>query len=114
MAKENARKRAEKAEKGKEEKKGLNIKGTSKKEVTQVKKKRKIKSFQRSNKSKTRYYDHDSENMTKASEMEAQKRKNVTVFEGFIGTKKGDLASGYDENLIGVNDREQPIEDERY
>lgn len=114
MAKENARKRAEKAEEGKEENKGLHIKGISEKEVTQVKKKREIKSFQRSNKSKNRYYAHSSENMIKASEMEAQKRKGVTVFEGFIGTKKGDLASGYDENLIGVNDREQLIEDERY
>ena len=45
--------------------------------------------------------------------MESEKRRDVTVFEGFIGTRKGDLASGYDENLIGVNDREKNIDIER-
>ncbi len=114
MAKENNMKRAEKEEKGKEDK-GLEIKGTSKKDTTQVKKKREIKTFQRSNKSKTRYYAYHSEKMERASEKEAKERKGVTVFEGFIGTKKGDLSSGYDENLIGVNDKEKIIEDdERY
>ena len=52
--------------------------------------------------------------MTEYSKTESKKRKGVTVFEGFIGTKKDDFTSGYDENLIGVNDTEQPIEEERY
>lgn len=115
MAKENARRNIEQTEKGRKKNGlGINIKGTREDKATQIKKKRTIKSFQRSNKPKTRYYEHVSETMKKASEIESQKRKGVTVFEGFMGTKRSDLASGYDENLIGVNDREQPIEDERY
>ncbi len=111
MAKENAKKRAEKSAQGKTEKED-DEKGTGKQETTKVKKKREIKSFQRSNKSKIRYYAHYSEEMRRASEIEAQKRKGVTVFEGFVGTKKADLASGYDENLLHVNDREKPIDSE--
>ncbi len=112
MAKENARKREEKEKNGKTSK-DSNIKGTSERDTMQVKKKRDIKSFQRSNKPKTRYYAHISDSMKRASEMESEKRRDVTVFEGFIGTRKGDLASGYDENLIGVNDREKNIDIER-
>lgn len=114
MAEENARKMEEKAPKEKDKKQKIHVRGTSEKDIIPIEKKRKIKSFQRSNKSKTRYYEHHSKKMTEYSKTESKKRKGVTVFEGFIGTKKDDFTSGYDENLIGVNDTEQPIEEERY
>lgn len=113
MARENQKKReADKETAGSKEEKGK-IQGTSKKDVPKIEIRRNIKSFQRTNKSKFRFYAYESERMKTLSEYEAQKRKGVTVFEKFTGTKKDDLASGYDENLIGVNDKEKPIEYER-
>lgn len=120
MAKENEKKRAERAtkeaseaEKSEEPEKGkkkLDIRGTSKSDVPKSEKRRNIKSFQRSNKGKVRYYTHESEKMRKATEIEAEKREGVTVFEKFTGSKKTDLKSGYDENAIGTNDRfETPV-----
>ena len=115
MAKENEGLRAqktEKEEKGNEEgkkapkgKKEFDIKGTSKSDVPKTEIKRNIKSFQRSNKGKVRYYAHKSETMRRATEMEAERRKGVTVFEKFMGSKKEDLKSGYDENALGTNKR---------
>ena len=37
--------------------------------------------------------------------MAAEQREGVTVFERFTGSKKEDLNSGYDENLLGTNKR---------
>lgn len=122
MAKENEAKRVAKAEKAKEEgkesekgKKKFDIKGTNKSDVPKTEIRRNIKSFQRSNKGKVRYYAHESEAMRRATEMQAEKREGVTVFEKFTGSKKADLKSGYDENALGTNDRfEEPIlDDER-
>lgn len=114
MAKENEKKRAERAkkeaseaEKSKESEKGkkkLEIRGTSKSDVPKSEKRRNIKSFQRSNKGKVRYYAHESKEMRRATEIEAEKREGVTVFEKFTGSKRTDLKSGYDENAIGTND----------
>lgn len=118
MAKENEELRAKEAErtateeKGKEEekktkkgKKKFDIKGTSKSDVPKTEIRRNIKSFQRTNKGKVRYYAHESEAMRRATEMEAERREGVTVFERFMGTKKDDLKSGYDENALGTNKR---------
>lgn len=118
MAKENEKLRAKGAErtateeKGKEEeektkkgKKKFDIKGTSKSDVPKTEIRRNIKSFQRTNKGKVRYYAHESEAMRRATEMEAERREGVTVFERFMGTKKDDLKSGYDENALGTNKR---------
>lgn len=80
---------------------------------TRVKKLREVKSFQRSNKSKQRFYEHSGEAMRRASEIKAEKEEGITVFEGVTGSKKEDEKSGYDENLIGVNKKETPVE-ERY
>ena len=42
--------------------------------------------------------------------MEAERRKGVTVFEKFMGSKKDDFKSGYDENALGTNSRfETPV-----
>jgi len=123
MAKENEELRGEKTgetaikeEKGKENekpkkgKKKIDIRGTSKSDVPKTEIRRNIKSFQRSNKGKVRYYAHQSEAMRRATEMEAERRESVTVFERFIGTKKNDLKSGYDENALGTNKRfEAPV-----
>jgi hypothetical protein len=49
--------------------------------------------------------------MQQASERAAEKREGVTVFERFTGSKRADMKSGYDENLLGTNDREAPIND---
>ena len=89
------------------------IQGTREKDVHKTEIRRNIKSFQRTNKSKFRFYAYESERMKTLSEYEAKKRKGVTVFEKFTGTKKEDFASGYDENLIGANDKEKPIDYER-
>ena len=56
---------------------------------------------------------HESTKMQLASQRAAEKYEGVTVFERFTGSKKEDMRSGYDENLIGVNKREEPINDER-
>ena len=110
---ENDKARAEKAKKEAE-------KGTKEEEVKgssgskePIKKKREIKSFQRSNKSKERFFMHESTKMQLASQIAAEKYEGVTVFERFTGSKKEDMRSGYDENLIGVNKKEEPINDER-
>lgn len=116
MAKENekyreaeAKKRAtedrENGEDGKKTKKKLDIQGTSKSDVPKPQLRRNVKSFQRSNKGKYRFYTYQSEKMKRLSEMEAEKREGVTVFEKFTGSKKADLNSGYDENLLGTNKR---------
>lgn len=110
---EEAKKAAEKAAEKGEESKTKHRKDP----VEKIEKRRTIKSFQRSNKSKKRYYHHVSQKMQRASEMEAEKREGVTVFERFTGSKRQDMKSGYDENLLGTNDREEPIndgEEERY
>ncbi len=110
---EEAKKAAEKAAEKGEESKTKHRKDS----VEKIEKRRTIKSFQRSNKSKKRYYYHVSQKMQRASEMEAEKREGVTVFERFTGSKRQDMKSGYDENLLGTNDREEPIndgEEERY
>lgn len=123
MAKENEELRAKKVErtateeKSKEDveenkkgKKEFDIKGTSKSDVPKSEIRRNIKSFQRSNKEKHRYYAHQSESMMRATEKEAEKREGVTVFEKFMGTKKEDVKSGYDENALGTNKRfETPV-----
>ena len=121
MAKANEAKRAEKeaaeaekaAEEGKEPPKGkkkFTIKGTSRSEVPQCKLRREIKSFQRTNKSKDRRYGYDGAGMHRATEMEAERREGVTVFEQFTGSKRADMKSGYDENALGTNDRfETPV-----
>ena len=123
MAKENEELRGEKTEKtateeqSKEEekktkkgKKKFDIKGTSKSDVPKTEIRRNIKSFQRSNKGKVRYYAHESDAMRRATEMEAERRKGVTVFEKFMGSKKDDFKSGYDENALGTNSRfETPV-----
>lgn len=102
---EKAKKEAEKEGKEPEESKGSgDLTGT-------IKKKREIKSFQRSNKSKVRFYMHESTKMKIASQRAAEKYEGVTVFERFTGSKKADMKSGYDENLLGVNKREEPIND---
>lgn len=82
-------------------------------ETEPIKKKRTIKSFQRSNKSLIRFFMHESTKMQLASQRAAEKYEDVTVFERFTGSKKADMKSGYDENLIGVNKEEEPINDER-
>ena len=88
----------------------MEIRGTSESDVPKSEKRRNIKSFQRSNKGKVRYYAHESEEMRRATEIEAEKREGVTVFEKFTGSKRTDLKSGYDENAIGTNDRfETPV-----
>lgn len=123
MAKENEKLRGKKTEKtakgekGKKEgektkkgKKKFDIQGTSKSDVPKTEIRRNIKSFQRSNKGKVRYYAHQSEAMRRATEMEAERREGVTVFERFMGSKKDDLNSGYDENALGTNSRfETPV-----
>ena len=123
MAKENEELRGEKTEKtateeqSKEEekktkkgKKKFDIKGTSKSDVPKTEIRRNIKSFQRSNKGKVRYYAHESDAMRRANEMEAERRKGVTGFEKFMGSKKDDFKSGYDENALGTNSRfETPV-----
>lgn len=128
MAKENEKARAAKAEKraaeeekareeGKEPEKGkkeFDIQGTSRSDVPKTEKRRNIKPFQRSNKGKVRYYAHESEAMRRATEMEAERREGVTVFEKFTGSKKADLESGYDENALGTNKRfETPVLNEK-
>ena len=113
MARENEKARAAKAEKRLEEegnepqkgKKKFDIEGTSRSDVPKSEIRRNIKSFQRSNKDKVRRYTYISEKMKRATEMEAEKRENVTVFEKFTGSKKADLKSGYDENALGTNDK---------
>lgn len=106
MAKENEQLRVKKAEEdknSKKDKKKFDIRGTSKKDVPRTKIGRIIKSFQRNNKG-VRYYAHNSKAMMEATE------KRDTVFEKFLGTKKGDLKSGYDENALGTNKRfETPV-----
>lgn len=119
MAKENEKLRAEKTneeteEETKEEnqkgKKKVGIKGTNKRDVPKTKIRRKIKSFQRTNKGKVRYYAHNSEAMRNATKMEAERREGVTVFERFMGSKKDDFNSGYDENALGTDSRfEMPV-----
>lgn len=99
MAKENK----EYSEEHQEKK--IDIKGTSVRDIPESKIRRNIKSFQRSNKGKTRYYAHDSQRMRMATEYEAKRREGVTVFEQFVGSKKEDMNSGYDENAIGTNTR---------
>ena len=65
--------------------------------------KRRIKSFQRNNKDKIRYYWPISDTMNIHTKKLSEKRKGVTVFEKFMGTKEEDFKSGYDENAIGAN-----------
>lgn len=108
MEKENARVHTEKGKDSEEKGKNAHVKNS-----TKVEKLRNIKSFQRSNKSKIRYYEHSGDAMRQASKRESEKMEGVTVFEGFFGTKKEDMQSGYDENLLGVNEKEK-IEEERY
>ena len=72
---------------------------------TKAKKLRDIASYQRNNKSKSRHYTYSGETMHKATE---QNKK--TVWEQFYGTKKEDFKSGYDENAIHVNDKEDTID----
>lgn len=104
MAKENEQLREEKDEKK------FGIKGTNKGDVPKTEIRRNIKSFQRSNKDKVRYYTHESETMRRATEMKAEKRENVTVFERFMGSKRNDFKSGYDENALGTNRKfERPV-----
>ncbi len=103
MKAENDRKRAEAKSKGNNSEKDNS---SMPQKPTKVKKLREIKSFQRNNKSKIRYYMHNSERMRIASELEAKKRKNVTVWEEFKGSKREDFKSGYDENLLGVDEKE--------
>lgn len=79
--------------------------------ASKIAKRREIKSFQRSNKSKQRFYFHESLQMKQASEREAEKREGVTVFESFTGSRRKDMQSGYDENLLGTNEREELIND---
>lgn len=100
MAKENEEARAN-------EEKKLDIKGTSRSDVPKTEIRRKIKSFQRSNKGKVRYYAHESEAMRRATEREAERREGVTVFEKFFGDKR-DFKGGYDENTLGTNKRFKP------
>ena len=110
MARENRDNSEEKGEKK------IGIRGTRDKDVPELKIRRKIKSIQRSNKSKHRAYTHVGGKMKKISEMKAEKGKKVTVFEGLTGTKKADKNSGFDENLLGINDKSDRItntEDER-
>lgn len=104
MQQENERKSAGKSNVDGEEKE-------TPKKATQVKIRREIKSFQRSNKKRYRGYTHFSQKMNRASKLEAQKREGVTVFEGFFGTRKADFASGYNENLLGVNQQEASTEE---
>lgn len=112
MAKENENLRAEKTEEEKVKKK-LDIKGTNKSDVPKTEIRRNIKSFQRTNKDNVRHYAYKSDEMNRVTEMEAKKRENVTVFERFMGTKKYDFKSGYDENALGTNRRfERPLEKE--
>lgn len=128
MAKENEKARAAKTEKrvaeeekareeGKESEKGkkkFDIQGTSRSDVPKTEKRRNIKPFQRSNKGKVRYYAHESEAMRRATEMEAERREGVTVFEKFTGSRKDDLNSGYDENALKTNERfETPVLNEK-
>lgn len=103
MARENEQAREE----GQQERTGkkLDIKGTSVKDVPRSKIRRDVKSFQRSNKGKVRFYTHDGFAMKRATEMAAETREGVTVFEKFMGSKREDLASGYDENALGTNTR---------
>lgn len=85
--------------------------GTSGKDAPKTKIRRNIKSFQRSNKRMIRRYGYESEKMKRLSEMVAEKREGVTIFEGFTGTRKGDLKKrknkgcGFDETLLGTNKR---------
>ena len=110
QAKKIATEDRENGEDGKKSKKKLDIQGTSKSDVPKPQLRRNVKSFQRSNKGKYRFYTYQSEKMKRLSEMEAEKRDGVTVFEKFTGSKKADLNSGYDENLLGTNKRfETPI-----
>lgn len=91
------------------------IRGTTKKDVPKTGIRRNIKSFQRSNKGKVRYYTHESEVMRRATEMESKRRESVTVFEKFMGSKEDDFKSGYDENALGSNKRfETPVLKEEY
>lgn len=113
MKAENDKAREEKAKK-EAEKEGKEPEAVKKTEATEpVKKRRTIKTFQRNNKSFARFFMHESTKMKLASERAAEMYEGVTVFERFTGSKKADLRSGYDENLIGVNKREEPINDER-
>ncbi len=101
MKRENDRKRAE--AKGKE---GSDQKGTK------SEKRREIKAFQRSNKSTQRHYAYYSRAMHEGTRREAERREKTTVFEGFFGTRRADLESGYNENAIrGLNNRETTQED---
>ena len=117
MKAENDKLREEKAKRAAEkgadaEKTGKEEKGETRKDpVEKISKRREIKSFQRSNKTKQRWYFHHSLRMQQASERAAEKREGVTVFERFTGSKRADMKSGYDENLLGTNDREAPIND---
>ena len=117
MKAENDKLREEKAKRAAEkgvdaEKTGKEEKGETRKDpVEKISKRREIKSFQRSNKTKKRWYFHHSLRMQQASERAAEKREGVTVFERFTGSKRADMKSGYDENLLGTNDREAPIND---
>ncbi len=73
------------------------------KNKSQKNKKRQIKSFQKNNKQKFRFYGNINSWMRDRTKKLAEKRKNVTVFERFMGTKKEDFRSGYDENAIEAN-----------
>lgn len=99
MAKENEHEREENGEKNPK------VKGTSIRDVPKSQKRRDVKSFQRSNKGKIRYYSHESRAMQKATEREAERREGVTVFEKFVGSKKEDFNGGYNEYALGTNDR---------
>ena len=106
LREEKAKQAAEKGEttEKQDEKKGEDL-------ASKIAKRREIKSFQRSNKSKKRWFFHHSERMQQASERAAETREGVTIFERFTGSKRADMKSGYDENLLGTNDREAPIND---
>ena len=105
----------DKARRGKQkqspEKEGEEPDKVGKNFASRIAKRREIKSFQRSNKSKQRFYTHESLKMKQATEREAEKREGVTVWEGFTGSGRKDKKSAYDENLLGTNKREQPIKD---
>ena len=65
--------------------------------------KRQIKSFQKNNKQKVRFYGNINSWMRDRTKKLAEERENVTAFERFMGTKKEDFRSGYDENAIEAN-----------
>ena len=111
MKAENDRRRAEKkkTEESKETEeadKGESSTDKSKgKSQTKVKKLRDIVSYQRNNKSKVRRYTYSGREMQEATKYRAEHDKRGTAWERFYGTKREDLASGYDENAINANDK---------